>query len=250
MPSANGSRPVFSKVSHMSSTSTSPLDPARIAGEVVGWGSLLQPEMSDALCGALKQAYTKGSCHPVPSLWFDAFRAVGTPDDVRVCILGQDPYHGPGQANGLAFSVAKGLPIPPSLRNIYKEIVRDCGGTPPAHGDLNPWARQGVLLLNDVLSVEEGNAGSHSRFGWQEVTQSALAALDRRPVAFLLWGRHACSHRNRLAALHPEHLILEAVHPSPLSAHRGFMGCGHFGQVNRWLVEQGESPITWFDGLW
>ena len=146
-------------------------------------------------------------------MWFDAFRAVGTPDDVRVCILGQDPYHGPGQANGLAFSVAKGMPIPPSLRNIYKEIARDCGGTPPAHGDLNAWARQGVLLLNDVLSVEEGNAGSHSRFGWQEVTQSALAALDRRPVAFLLWGRHARSHRDRLAALHPEHLILEAAIP-------------------------------------
>lgn len=234
----------------MSSTSTSPLDPARIAEEVAGWGSLLRPGMSDALCAALQDAYRTAPCHPAPSLWFDAFRAVGTPDDVRVCILGQDPYHGPGQANGLAFSVSKGMPIPPSLRNIYKEIARDCGGTPPAHGDLTAWARQGVLLLNDVLSVEEGKAGSHGRLGWQEVTRSALSALDRRPVVFLLWGRHARSHRDRLAALHPEHLILEAAHPSPLSAHRGFLGCGHFGQVNRWLEDRGESPVTWFDGLW
>jgi len=149
----------------MSSTSTSPLDPARIAEEVVGWGNLLRSGMSEALCGELNEAYRAGPCHPAPSKWFDAFHAVGTPDDVRVCILGQDPYHGPGQANGLAFSVAKGMPIPPSLRNMYKEIARDCGGTPPAHGDLTAWARQGVLLLNDVLSVAEGKAGSHGRFG-------------------------------------------------------------------------------------
>lgn len=234
----------------MSSTSSPPLDPAHIAREVVGWGNLLQPCMSEALCGALQVAYAAGPCCPSPSLWFDAFSAVGKPEDVRVCILGQDPYHGPGQANGLAFSVAKGMHIPPSLRNIFKEIAQDCGGTPPAHGDLSAWAGQGVLLLNDVLSVAEGQAGSHSRLGWQDVTRSALAALDHRPVAFLLWGRHARSHRERLAALHPEHLILEAAHPSPLSAHRGFMGCGHFGQVNRWLEGRGEPPVTWFGSLW
>ena len=234
----------------MSSTSTSPLDPNRIAGEVAGWSSQLQSGMSDALCTSLRQAYEKGLCHPEPSAWFDAFNAVGTPDNVRVCILGQDPYHGPGQANGLAFSVSRGMPIPPSLRNIYKEIATDCGGIPPAHGDLSAWAKQGVLLLNDVLSVEEGKAGSHGRFGWQEVTRTALTALDRRPVVFLLWGRNARSHRDRVAALHSEHLILEAAHPSPLSAHRGFLGCGHFGRVNRWLEGRSESPVEWFGTLW
>lgn len=234
----------------MSSTRMSLQNPLRVAKSTPGWGPILTGAISLELSDRVQSAYEAGDCHPRPDAWFAALEATGPPEQVRVCILGQDPYHGPGQAHGLAFSVPRGVSIPPSLRNIYKELARDCGGTPPAHGDLGCWADQGVLLLNSVLSVAEGQAGSHGNLGWQTVTDAILDALDQRPVAFLLWGRHAHAHKDRLAALRDDHLILEAPHPSPLSAHRGFMGCGHFGQVNRWLKGRGEEPIEWFGSLW
>lgn len=160
-------------------------------------------------------------------------------------ILGQDPYHGPGQAEGLSFSVPKGQRIPPSLRNIYKELQRDLGIPPASHGHLAAWARQGVLLLNSVLTVEAGRAGSHAGRGWEAFTDAVIGtigALDR-PVVFLLWGAYA--QRKAPLILSPRALILTAPHPSPLSAHRGFLGCGHFSAANDFLTAQGASPIDW-----
>lgn len=176
-------------------------------------------------------------------------------DQVRVVILGQDPYHGPGQAEGLAFSVGEGQRIPPSLRNIFKEVLRDTGAAMPhgvLAGSLVRWASQGVLLLNTVLTVEDSQPASHSRWGWEVLTDRIIEALavDPQPRAFLLWGGHAQAK----AALIEEgdvakrHLVLKANHPSPLSALRPplpFMGCGHFGQVNRWLAAQNKKPILW-----
>ena len=225
-------------------------DPLRLAKSTRGWSPILTRAISPELCERVRLAYDTGVCHPQPNNWFEALKATGGPEHVRVCILGQDPYHGPGQAHGLAFSVPRGVTIPPSLRNVFKELARDCGGPPPAHGDLGSWSDQGVLLLNTVLSVAEGKAGSHGHLGWQTVTEAILGALNHRPVVFLLWGRHAQEYKGRLVALHPDHLILEAPHPSPLSAHRGFIGCGHFSEVNRWLKGRGEAPIEWFGSLW
>ncbi|MGB1238975.1 MAG: uracil-DNA glycosylase, partial [Pseudomonadales bacterium] len=165
---------------------------------------------------------------------------------LKVVILGQDPYHGAHQANGLAFSVAQSAKIPPSLRNIYKELASDIQGfTPPDHGDLTHWAEQGVLLLNSVLSVEEGNAGSHAKFGWERFTDCVIAEVNRlNPhCVFILWGAYAKLKGQAIDST--KHLILEGVHPSPLSASRGFFGCCHFSQANRWLVEQGVQPIDW-----
>lgn len=206
--------------------------------------------VDDALIAAVNKAYAEGPCHPRPEDWFRALKLVGSPKKVRVVILGQDPYHGPSQANGLAFSVNQGVALPPSLRNIFKELSRDGLGVPPVHGDLSAWAAQGVLLLNDVLSVGQGQAASHSRFGWQAVTRAILEQLTHRPVVFLLWGRHARMRAAELQSLHPEHQILQAPHPSPLSAHRGFLGCGHFSKVNQWLSSRGESEIQWLTGPW
>ncbi len=166
---------------------------------------------------------------------------------VRVVILGQDPYHGPGQANGLAFSVPEGVRTPPSLRNIFKEIDASCGEVrQQEHStDLTSWAKQGVLLLNSFLTVAEGKAGAHAKLGWEQITDSILSALSekRNHVCFLLWGNFARSKSCLLDA--HKHLILEAAHPSPLSAHRGFLGCKHFIKVNQYLVEHGTSPIVW-----
>lgn len=160
-------------------------------------------------------------------------------------ILGQDPYHGPGQAEGMSFSVPPGIRVPPSLRNIFKEIHRDIGIAPPAQGHLEAWARQGVLLLNSVLTVEEGRASSHARNGWEDFTDAVvrLVAASDRPVAFLLWGAYA--QRKAGFVESPRHIVLRAPHPSPLSAHRGFLGCGHFSAVNGFLAGQGEMPIDW-----
>ena len=234
----------------MSSTGMHALDPRIMAQSVEGWSPCLEGVLTDGLAQSVILAYQSARCHPRPENWFAALREVGRPEQVRVCILGQDPYHGPGQAHGLSFSVPRGVTIPPSLRNMFKEVARDCGGTPPAHGDLQTWAAQGVLLLNDVLSVEEGKAASHAELGWQAVTRAILSSLRHRPVAFLLWGRHARSHRAEIEVLRSDHLILEAPHPSPLSAHRGFFGCGHFSAVNRWLSTRGETPIEWFGDPW
>ncbi len=166
-------------------------------------------------------------------------------EKVRVIILGQDPYHGLGQAHGLAFSVLSGVQIPPSLRNIFKEIKDDIGGDVPVSGCLNSWAGQGVLLLNTVLTVEAGRPASHVGIGWEEFTDQVIAVLNdtKKDLVFLLWGAHAQKkgkHINR-----DKHLVLEAPHPSPLSAHRGFFGCGHFSKTNTWLMERSLEPIDW-----
>ena len=180
---------------------------------------------------------------PGPEI-FNAF--AHTPfDKVRVVILGQDPYHGPGQAHGLSFSVRPGVRVPPSLQNMFKEI-EDCLGIPrPDHGCLTPWADRGVLLLNAVLTVEAGQAGSHQGKGWEGFTDAAIDALNRERdgLVFMLWGSHA-QRKGQLIDTQ-RHLVLRSVHPSPLSAHRGFMGCGHFAKANAYLESRGEPPIDW-----
>ena len=164
---------------------------------------------------------------------------------VKAVILGQDPYHGPGQAHGLCFSVRPGVAVPPSLANIFAEIERDLGIARPDHGCLTPWARRGVLLLNAVLTVEDGHAGAHQGKGWEGFTDTVIATLERQRegLVFLLWGSHAQA-KGRL--IDPRrHLVLKAPHPSPLSAHRGFIGCGHFSACNRYLEQRGAAPIDW-----
>jgi uracil-DNA glycosylase len=178
------------------------------------------------------------------------FRAFAlTPlDAVRVVILGQDPYHGAGQAHGLAFSVPDGVKVPPSLRNIHKEIASDCGVAPGPGGNLEPWAEQGVLLLNTSLSVEEGRAGSHAKLGWEAVTDAAIAAVVARgePSVFLLWGAHAQRKAERVPGLvGGRHLVLSAAHPSPLSARTGFFGSRPFTQANAFLEANGRGAIDW-----
>lgn len=166
-------------------------------------------------------------------------------DDVKVVILGQDPYHGPGQAHGLCFSVQDGVAIPPSLVNIYKELEMDLGVSRPAGGNLQNWAEQGVLLLNAVLTVERGQAGSHQGKGWEQFTDRVVSELNsgRDGLVFMLWGGYA---KKKGAVIDREkHLVLNAPHPSPLSAHRGFLGCGHFSQANQWLEQRSKSPIKW-----
>ncbi|MDR2857242.1 MAG: uracil-DNA glycosylase [Novosphingobium sp.] len=169
-------------------------------------------------------------------------------DRVRVVILGQDPYHGAGQAHGLSFSVPEGVPIPPSLANIHKEIASDLSIPPPRHGNLEKWARQGVLLLNNALTVEEGRAGSHQKLGWEAITDAAVAAVAAReePSVFLLWGSHARNKAGRVPGLADgRHLVLTAPHPSPLSAHSGFFGCRHFSRANAFLEQHGRGAIDW-----
>ncbi len=180
---------------------------------------------------------------PGPEI-FNAF--AHTPfDRVRVVILGQDPYHGPGQAHGLSFSVRPGVRVPPSLQNMFKEIEGSLGIPRPDHGCLTPWADQGVLLLNAVLTVEAGQAASHQGKGWEGFTDAAIDALnrEREGLVFLLWGSHAQKKGQLIDG--KRHLILRSVHPSPLSAHRGFMGCGHFAKTNAYLASRGEAPIDW-----
>jgi uracil-DNA glycosylase len=166
-------------------------------------------------------------------------------DAVKVVILGQDPYHGPGQAHGLCFSVLPGVPVPPSLDNIFKEIERDLGIARPDHGCLISWARQGVLLLNAVLTVERGRAGAHQGKGWEGFTDACVDALnrEREGLVFLLWGSYAQAKGKLIDPR--RHRVLKAPHPSPLSAHRGFLGCGHFSKANDWLRGRGETPIEW-----
>ena len=169
-------------------------------------------------------------------------------DEVRVVILGQDPYHGAGQAHGLAFSVAHGVRVPPSLANMYKELATDCGVTAPGHGNLEHWARQGVLLLNNALTVEEGQAGSHQKKGWEAITDAAVAAVAAKsePCVFLLWGNHAKKKAMRVPGLaSSHHLVLTAPHPSPLSAHAGFFGSRPFSQANAFLEANGRGRIDW-----
>ena len=166
-------------------------------------------------------------------------------ESVKVVILGQDPYHGFGQAHGLSFSVQKGTPLPPSLKNIYKELQEDIGGELPTEGDLSHWAKQGVLLLNSVLTVEEGNANSHKGMGWERLTNRLIESLNEltRPVIFILWGKPAQDKEKLIT--NPNHIILKAPHPSPLSAYRGFFGSKPFSRVNDILIQQGQTPICW-----
>lgn len=175
---------------------------------------------------------------------FNAFHM--TPlSQVKVVILGQDPYHNDGQAHGLCFSVKPEVDIPPSLGNIYKELHDDLGCAIPSHGCLREWADQGVLMLNTVLTVRAHQPNSHKGIGWEQFTDAAIRILNQqdRPIVFLLWGRPAQMKKTMLT--NPGHLILEAPHPSPLSAHRGFFGCRHFSKTNQFLIEHGETPVEW-----
>ncbi|MBD3657312.1 uracil-DNA glycosylase [Marinobacter sp.] len=166
-------------------------------------------------------------------------------DRVAVVILGQDPYHGPGQAHGLCFSVRPDVPPPPSLVNIFKEIESDLAIPAPDHGCLQPWAEQGVLLLNTVLTVEQGKAGAHQGLGWETFTDKVITTVNgqRDGVVFLLWGSHARKKAGMIDR--SRHLVLEGPHPSPLSAYRGFFGCRHFSRANQWLTGQGRMPVDW-----
>ena len=178
---------------------------------------------------------------------FSAFHA--TPfNDVKVVILGQDPYHGPGQAHGLSFSVQKGVRVPPSLVNIYKELHADLGLPIPDHGNLTHWAEQGVLLLNASLTVEDGQPASHSKLGWEVITDAVVAAVAAKPepCVFLLWGSHARRKAERVPGLiGGHHLVLTAPHPSPLSAHSGWFGCRHFSKANAFLEAKGRGAVDW-----
>ena len=205
----------------------------------------LGSERMRALSAFLRQRKAAGArLHPPGACIFAALDA--TPfDAVRVVILGQDPYHGPGQAHGLCFSVPPGVPPPPSLQNIFTELERDLGIARPGHGCLSHWARQGVLLLNAVLTVEEGRAGAHANRGWEDFTDAVVQALnDRREhLVFLLWGAYA-QKKGRIVDSR-RHRVLRAPHPSPLSAHRGFIGCGHFSAANAYLARHGLAPVDW-----
>lgn len=182
--------------------------------------------------------------YPPSNTIFNAFNS--TPlDEVKVVILGQDPYHGPNQAHGLCFSVQPGIPVPPSLQNMYKELQRDLGIPIPRHGCLQSWANQGVLLLNATLTVEQGKAGAHQGKGWETFTDRAIQVVNEHCTAavFLLWGSYA---QKKAAFIDPNrHFILKAPHPSPLSAHRGFIGCGHFSKANQLLRQSNKTPIDW-----
>lgn len=192
----------------------------------------------------LIQEYRRRTIYPDMYHIFEALKR--TPyEKVKVVLLGQDPYHGPGQAHGLAFSVPKGVAPPPSLQNIFKELARDLNLPLPSHGCLEGWADQGVLLLNTTLTVRQGQAGSHQGKGWETFTDRVLELINAKatPVVFLLWGRHAQNKEKLITGSH--HLVLKTVHPSPLSAHRGFFGCGHFSKANEFLTRTGQHPINW-----
>ena len=192
----------------------------------------------------LKSEYSKTRIYPDMYDIFNALRYTSF-ENTRAVIIGQDPYHGPGQAHGLCFSVKKGVPLPPSLVNIYKEITDDLGVTMPQHGELTGWAKQGVLLLNTVLTVRAGQPNSHKDKGWEIFTDRVVSELNRKetPVVFLLWGANA--EKKARVITNPIHKKLITVHPSPLSAYRGFFGCRHFSKANEILISSGQPPIKW-----
>ena len=212
------------------------------------WREVLQTEFDkpyfELLTDFVRHAYRTTQCFPPAGQIFRAFDLCPF-DKVRVVIIGQDPYHDVNQAHGLCFSVQDGVKIPPSLDNIYKELNRDLGKPIPTTGNLTHWAEQGVLLLNATLTVEAHKAGSHQGKGWEELTDAAIMALNekRQKIVFMLWGSYA--QRKGKYIDRRKHLVLEAVHPSPLSAYRGFIGCGHFSQANNYLLQQGLAPIVW-----
>jgi uracil-DNA glycosylase len=213
------------------------------------WLTKLQPEFDAAYMATLKQFLVSEReagkrIFPRASEWFHALNA--TPlSDVRVVILGQDPYHGEGQAHGLCFSVQAQVPPPPSLVNIYKEMKNDLGIDPPRHGHLEHWAKQGVLLLNSVLTVEAGKAASHQGKGWERFTDAVIREVNvlSHPVVFILWGAYA--QKKAAFVNSTRHLVLKSVHPSPLSAHNGFFGSKPFSQANAFLAANNQQPIDW-----
>ncbi|MCL9647799.1 uracil-DNA glycosylase [Pantoea eucrina] len=204
-----------------------------------------KPYFKETLQAVAQQRAAGVTVYPPQKDVFNAFKLTEL-GDIKVVILGQDPYHGPNQAHGLAFSVLPGVAIPPSLLNMYKELEQDIEGFQrPQHGFLESWATQGVMLLNTVLTVEAGKAHSHARLGWETFTDTVIDAINthREGVVFLLWGSHAQKKGSIIDA--QRHHVLKAPHPSPLSAHRGFFGCRHFSQTNALLSKAGETPIDW-----
>lgn len=212
------------------------------------WRRVLQPEFDkpyfELLTDYVRHEYQTSRCYPPAGLIFNAFDSCPF-EKVRVVILGQDPYHEEGQAHGLCFSVNDGVDIPPSLQNIYKELHLDLGLPIPPSGNLQRWADQGVLLLNATLTVRAHQAGSHQGKGWEELTDAAIAALnrDREHLVFMLWGSYA-QRKGQFIDRH-KHLVLQTSHPSPLSVYRGFEGCGHFSKANKYLIQHGLQPINW-----
>jgi len=212
------------------------------------WREVLQDEFDkpyfELLTSFVRREYASHTCFPPGPMIFNAFNSCPF-DRVRVVIIGQDPYHEPGQAHGLCFSVNDGVEVPPSLQNIYKELNRDLGLPIPQSGNLQHWADQGVLLLNATLTVEAHRAGSHQNKGWEELTDAVILALNQRRqgIVYMLWGSYA--QRKGQWIDRRKNLVLTAPHPSPLSAFRGFIGCGHFSAANQYLVQHGQPPIQW-----
>jgi len=213
------------------------------------WKPILQDELKkkyvNELLKFLDKEKSRGKeVYPKPSQYFEALKETAF-DKVKVVILGQDPYHGEGQAHGLSFSVKRGVKIPPSLRNIFKELNDDIGIEIPMHGCLESWANQGVLLLNATLSVEKGKAASHQKKGWEKLTDHIIESLNENTsgIVFMLWGAPAQKKGAKINS--DKHLILTAPHPSPLSSYRGFFGCKHFSKANEYLKNNKKSPIDW-----
>ncbi len=213
------------------------------------WKNLLKDEFSkpyfEQIVLHLKtERAQQKTIYPPGALIFNAFNTTPV-DQVKVVILGQDPYHGPGQAHGLCFSVQNGVPPPPSLVNIFKELKEDIGITIPRHGNLTHWAQQGVFLLNASLTVRAGEPMSHAKIGWATFTDTVIQRIsqERPHLVFMLWGKFA--QEKAVLIDQDKHLILKAAHPSPLSAHNGFLGCRHFSKANAWLVSQGIDPVDW-----
>ncbi len=212
------------------------------------WDEILKDEFNKpyykALRAFLKQEYSSRTIYPNMNDIFSALKASSF-EKTKVVIIGQDPYHGPGQAHGMCFSVKRGVEPPPSLKNIFKELSTDVGFEIPSHGELTAWAEQGVLLLNTVLTVRAGSPNSHKGKGWESFTDRVISELNRKttPVVFLLWGANA---KNKAKIItNPIHKKLETVHPSPLSAYGGFFGCQHFSACNKILENSGQEPINW-----
>lgn len=212
------------------------------------WDELLKDEFQKEYYQKLRAVLANEyKTHTVYPDMYDIFNALKytSYSDVKAVIIGQDPYHGPGQAHGLCFSVKRGIEPPPSLKNIFKEINNELGIAPPNHGELTSWAKQGVLMLNAVLTVRAGQANSHKGIGWETFTDKVIELLNERskPIVFLLWGGNA--RRKAQLVTNPSHKILACAHPSPLSAYNGFFGCGHFVKCNEFLNSVGETPINW-----
>lgn len=212
------------------------------------WKHLLQEEFDkpyfEELTRFVREEYATNTIYPAGKNIFRAFDKCPV-DKLKVVIIGQDPYHGPGQANGLCFSVNDGVPFPPSLQNIFKEISSDIGIPAPQSGNLDRWAEQGVLLLNAVLTVKAHQAASHAGKGWEQFTDAVVRIINERKegLVYMLWGSYA--QRKGQMANPARNLILKSVHPSPLSVYRGFFGCKHFSQANEYLVSRGQEPIIW-----